>query len=505
MFSAFAKSPAAAVSVLLCFGLVSFGLTTSVEAQRSPPSEPLIRIEAGTHTAAIKGIGVDRDCKLMITGSDVKTARIWSVPKGDGAPTLLRTLRPPIDDGDVGKIYTVAMTPDGALAAVGGWTRHLAHYVMIFDVASGALITELGPLNNVVNRVVFSADGRYLAAALASGKGVHAWERQGAADWREVLKDEDFSGRDSYGVTFGPDGRLYAVGDDASLRRYSRSFKRETKITTKGGKEPYSVAVHPNGKTLAVGHDDTMAVELYDAETLKFQHTANMGDLPNSNNVSSVAWSPDGKYLWAGGTHSSKSKRQMRVWDEAGRGAGTDYPSLSENTIRELITCKDWIGYVASDPGFGRMDFSGQSINWLGSVQVDMRKKLADAFTVSPNGMQVRFGLDYGGDKPAVFDIAERTLVDAPTARSNFVAPRIDGLDIKDWKDSRKPLLRGEVLKLKLYEDSRSLAIAPDGRSFVLGTNWNLRNYGFFASIVIIFSISDLVSISMVPAGKLLA
>ena len=321
---------AASALRVVCLALAS----ASALAQSADfPDTPQIRIETGGHTAIIKGIGADADCKLLITGGDDKTARLWSVAPDGGAPVLLRTFRPPIGDGDHGKIYTVDLTADGRLAAVSGWTRSTEHYVTLFDTNTGAMVTELGPLPNVVNRVVFSADGRFLAAALAQGQGVTAWARQPDGGWRKVLTDADFSGRDSYGIAFGPDNRLYAVGDDGTLRRYSQAFKREVKITTPGGKEPYSVAVNPNGRTVAIGHDDTKVVEIYDANTLQLVHAPGL-DGVDRGNLSSVAWSKDGKTLWGGGTFSIKSIRQMRAWSAEGRGPGVMVPATAENTIQ---------------------------------------------------------------------------------------------------------------------------------------------------------------------------
>ena len=57
--------------------------------------------------------------QIAVTGSHDKTVRLWSVADGK----LLRTIRMPTGPGDVGKIYAVAISPDGATVAAGGWTR----------------------------------------------------------------------------------------------------------------------------------------------------------------------------------------------------------------------------------------------------------------------------------------------------------------------------------------------------------------------------------------------
>lgn len=51
-----------------------------------------------------------------MTASDGKTARVWEVASG----RQLAVLRPPKDVGTEGKLYAVALSPDRAVAAVGG-------------------------------------------------------------------------------------------------------------------------------------------------------------------------------------------------------------------------------------------------------------------------------------------------------------------------------------------------------------------------------------------------
>src|SRR5262245_1721209 len=201
------------------WGVLYFMLACSVagllaaaplKAQTNPPSqEPQLRIDPGMHTTRINRVGVDASCTLLATGSFDRTVRLWALPEGK----LLSTLRPPIGPGDEGKIYAVAMAPDGGWIAAGGWTIAKAHFVYIFQTATGRVMTRLGPVADAVDHLAVSADGRYLAATLAGGEGLRVWQRTGTGltDWQLVGQDKDYDGKESYGAAFAGTGTLYTV------------------------------------------------------------------------------------------------------------------------------------------------------------------------------------------------------------------------------------------------------------------------------------------------------
>ena len=103
------------INSLLLLGLL--GLAPGLQAD-SPPATPFLRIETGMHTAPIRRIDVDAQERYLVTASFDKTARVWDLKSGK----LLEVLRPPIGPGDEGKLYAVAIAPDGETVAVGGWT-----------------------------------------------------------------------------------------------------------------------------------------------------------------------------------------------------------------------------------------------------------------------------------------------------------------------------------------------------------------------------------------------
>ncbi|MCP4146883.1 MAG: hypothetical protein GY757_03950 [bacterium] len=81
-----------------------------------PPWEPMLRVEAGMHTARLTQIAVDEKERFLVTGSLDKTVRVWELSTG----RLLRILRPPVCKGNEGVIYAVTISPDGETIACGG-------------------------------------------------------------------------------------------------------------------------------------------------------------------------------------------------------------------------------------------------------------------------------------------------------------------------------------------------------------------------------------------------
>ena len=465
------------LKVSVCVLAAMLGSAGTAPAQELPPQEPQLRIEARMHTAPVVRVGVNSGCTMLATGSHDKTVRLWRLPEG----RLLRTLRVPAGPGNDGKIYSIAMAPDGSWVAAGGWDAaartQRVNFVYIFDTATGSVVARLGPLGNVVNELAVSNDGNFLAV-LAGSEGLRVWQRIGsdARQWQLVATDRDYGGKMAYGAAFDRRGTLYTVAYDRKLRRYPPGYTgKPLTVFTKGGAEPHSVEVHPAGDRVAVGFVDGAGVDIYDATTLAWRAAADVKGVDNGN-VGSVAWSADGARLYGAGRYVKAGRIAIRVWDRAGTGPGRDLVGPL-TTIMHLAPCGDAIAFGAAEPAFGLIDAKGNRRTWQDSVQADMRGKRFEHFTVSADGRRLRFGFkEFSGD-PVLFDLTSGSLSDAPGPIADLSPGETQGLPITDWINDARPKFAGGPLTLEPYEVARSLAIAPNQQGFVLGTEYWLRGY----------------------------
>ena len=464
-------------SFVLMIILLLVGLPLAALADGQPDPAPRLRIEPGMHFAMINRMDVDAAERFVVTASDDKTARVWDVQSGE----LLQVLRPPIGDDDEGRLYAVAISPDGEQVAVAGWTGYewdSKNSIYIFQRSSGQLQSRIRDLPNVILDLAFSVDGRKLAVALGEG-GIRLFS---AHNWQELAWDSDY-GSDSYSVDFDTQGRVASTSLDGYLRLYDSQLKLLHKQQTQSGKLSFFARFSPDGQQIAVGYADNTAVDIVSAADLSTIRSQDVQGIENGN-MGRIAWSQDGRRLYAGGRYDDGQGNPLVVWPKGGKGKRSLWRA-SQGTVMGMKPLKDGgVLYVSADPALGRLDKNGQVVWKQISGNLEFLGRTARRnFIVNSAGNILGFQYSKestNGDVKSsqqVWQLTELELL--PDGDSALQAPRHSGVDfeITDWESEYDPKLNNQPLPLKNYEMSRSLAIDAKGTNFALGTDWYIRLY----------------------------
>ena len=76
-----------------------------------------------------------------------------------------------------------------------------------------------------------------------------------------------------------------------------------------------------------------------------------------------VAWSSDGRFLYAGGQHVLKGVYHIRKWADGGRGGFSDLPMGVHLSFSHLLSLRSGgIAYCSRDGSFGILDDRDQAV-----------------------------------------------------------------------------------------------------------------------------------------------
>lgn len=143
------------------------------EVRAGAEATPQLVLEAGGHQGVIRKLLFTADGRELVSVSDDKTIRVWSVSSDGRRATLARTFRGQMEEGRGGMLAAAALSPPDATGqqrwlAVGGSLAGLQadrDAVRLHDYASGVVQALLYGHTSAVLALAFAPSGRWLASA----------------------------------------------------------------------------------------------------------------------------------------------------------------------------------------------------------------------------------------------------------------------------------------------------------------------------------------------------
>jgi len=242
------------------------------------------------HSDAVCSVAYSPDGRILASGSNDGTMRIWDARTGE------KIMSPLTSDGS--GVYSVVFAPNGERIASG----MCGGAVYVWDVPTGR--TVLQPMvghSDSVRSVEFSPDGLYLASA-SRDTTVRLWEAE-TGRLREIMHGH-VGGVNA--ITFSPDGQILAsCGDDQTIRLWNAATGEPAAQPLRDHIDHiYSVTFSPDGTKLASGSKD-FTIRLWETQNGK-----NIATLRgHAAMVRSVQFSPDGRSLV-----SASDDCSVRLW-----------------------------------------------------------------------------------------------------------------------------------------------------------------------------------------------
>lgn len=450
------------------------GVTSRIDA-------PFLQLELGGHGAAARRIAVDPARNLVVTGSDDKTARTWSL--SDSA--VQRVFRPPASVGEVGRVYGVALHPRQPWLAIGGTLRSLsgrpngpAHTIWVYDVRSGELLRRIDARAGDIKRLAWSEGGNALIAAYAGEHGVRAFDVLG----NELFADAFADGVFALAVSAG---KFAAAGLDGSVRVYAVTDSDrpavQASLRFNVSRNAVSLAFSPDASQLAVGYyepgrpPDILTIATGAVATVAVPHLGR-------DNLMTVAWSKHDQTLFFGGSFGFASRNVKVVAHDRRTRQNAIFEVGARQTITDLAPLAD-----------GRLVFAVADGSWGvsrgGNVLVRASSQVPDLtgplnLRVSDDGRQVSWSLD-GGENRILFDLERRAVVvgsgdhlAGPLLRKGFLNTP------SGWENDNKPVINGKRVPLQSGETSRAVSFFRNSDDAVLGTSWALYRVASDGEIV---------------------
>jgi eukaryotic-like serine/threonine-protein kinase len=236
-----------------------------------------------------EAVAFSADNRLLAqaAGPTADVVTLWDVATGRQSSVLRGT----------GKVVRLAFAPRDMLLAIG----NTEGVIQLWDVAAGQIRASLQEAKGLIRGLVFSPDGKILAARSSGERLTHLWDV--TAFPPKPLEPARVEGND---LAFSPDGKtLASTGTGRPFTLWDLAAKQEMPEKWRGSLYDIGTAIAfcPDGKTVALA-GDARCVKLFDIVAGGHE------ELPHHELVQSLGISGDGKLL-----ASVSADAVLKLWD----------------------------------------------------------------------------------------------------------------------------------------------------------------------------------------------
>ncbi len=239
------------------------------------------------HTALIGGVACSPDGRILVSGDQDRTVKVWDAQTGAGLHTLT---------GHTGWVRSVACSADG-MTVVSGAEDEAAK---VWDAQRGECRHTLTGHTGYVLSVAFATDGKTLVTG-SKDNTVKIWSSSKGACLQTLIGHRNTVNS----VACSGDARVVVSGsDDGDVRVWDSETGQCLLTLSEHEDRVYSVAVTVDGRMIISGSQDKK-VKVWDARSGACLRTFT----GHKENVTSVACSADGRII------ISASRDMVRLWD----------------------------------------------------------------------------------------------------------------------------------------------------------------------------------------------